>query len=127
MLLASHFPLLSRKEALSARELPYAGDLVDRAALAASIGARPGPTVVACGHIHVREAASFGSLLQLSCGALVEPPFEATIIELRDAPAGLEVERSAHELGTAPERRDPRLAPARESWRLAAGSWLRWR
>lgn len=118
VLLASHFPLLSRKSALTDRELPYAGDLVDRAALAEPLCARAGPTVVVCGHLHVRDRVSSGTLLQLSCGALIEPPFEATIIELRDGPEGVEVERTAQELGEASERRDPRLAPARESWRF---------
>jgi hypothetical protein len=126
VLLASHFPLLSRTTALAARELPYAGDLVDRAAVAEPLVARKAPTVVACGHLHVRDSASSGSLLQLGCGALVEPPFEATLLELAGEGEAVEVTRAAHELGQAHERRDPRLVPARESWRFAPGrGWER--
>jgi predicted phosphodiesterase len=118
VLLASHFPLLSRERVLARRELPYAEDLLDRAALAAPIMARSAPTVALCGHLHVRDSASAGALLQVSTGALVEPPFEATVIELRARGEELELERSAHELARAPERRDPRLVPAHEVWRF---------
>lgn len=118
VLLASHFPLLSRAAALAERKLPYAGDLVDRAAVAEPLLARTAPTVVACGHLHVRDSAIQGSLLQLGLGAMVEPPFDATLLELAPDGAALEITRIAHELGKAPERRDPRLVPARESWRF---------
>jgi len=118
VLLASHFPLLSRSTALAQRKLPYAGDLIDRAAVAEPLLARPTPTVVACGHLHVRDSASCGSLLQLGFGALVEPPFEATLLELAIDGNAVDVTRIAHELGEAHEQRDPRLAPARESWRF---------
>ena len=126
VLLASHFPLLSRERVLTSRELPYAEDLLDREALAAPIMARSAPTVALCGHLHVRDSDSAGALLQLSCGALVEPPFEATVLELRARGEQLELERTAHELAHAPERRDPRLVPAREVWRFRPGSgWQR--
>lgn len=126
VLLASHFPLLSRERVLRRRDLPCAEDLLDRGALAAPIIARGAPTVALCGHLHVRDSASAGALLQLSCGALVEPPFEATVLELRVRGEELEVERSAHELARAPERRDPRLVPAREVWRYRpARGWRR--
>jgi Calcineurin-like phosphoesterase len=116
VLLASHFPVLSRTRALTERGLPYAGDLIDREAVAEALLARPGPTVVACGHLHVRDSAASGPLLQLGFGALVEPPFDATVLELSGEDGRVEVVRRAHELGTAHERRDPRLAPAEESW-----------
>jgi hypothetical protein len=124
--LASHFPLLSRERVLTRRELPYAEDLLDREALAAPIMARGAPTVALCGHLHVRDSDSAGALLQLSCGALVEPPFEATVLELRAGGEQLELERTAHELAHASERRNPRLVPAREVWRFRpGGGWER--
>lgn len=126
VLLASHFPVLSRTRALTGRSLPYAGDLVDRAAVADALLARPGPTVVTCGHLHVRDSAASGPLLQLGLGALVEPPFDATVLDLTAEGAALQVARHAHELDTAPERRDPRLAPARETWSFEPGrGWRR--
>lgn len=126
VLLASHFPLLSRATALAQRQLPYAGDLVDQAAVAEPLLARTAPTVVACGHLHVRDSASRGPLLQLGFGAMVEPPFEATLLELAVDGGEVEVNRAAHELDAAQERRDPRLVPAHESWRFVpARGWER--
>ncbi len=125
VLLGSHFPVLSRAQVVRAAGLPYAGDLVNRERVAAPLLARAAPTVVVCGHLHVREGVADGALLQVACGALIEPPFEATLLDLREDGAGLAVNRTAHELGRAEERRDPRLAPAEEAWRFAGGRWLR--
>jgi len=127
VLLASHFPVLSRAAEVHARGLPYAGDLLDRPALAARLLARPAPTIVVCGHLHVRESVASGALLQIACGALIEPPFEATILDLEAAGGDmLRVTRRAHELGAAPERREPRLSPADESWTFSPrGGWRR--
>lgn len=128
VVLASHFPLLSRATTLTKRKLPYAGDLIDRMAVAGPLLARSAPTLVACGHLHVRDSASRGSLLQLGFGAMVEPPFEATVLELEVDGGAVEVTRVAHELGKAREQRDPRLVPARETWRFAPGrGWKRHR
>jgi predicted phosphodiesterase len=125
VLLASHFPVLSRERPLAARGLPYAGDLTDRPALAGALLARRAPTVVACGHLHVRDSAAAGSLLQLGFGAMIEPPFEATLLELAVDGGSVEVTRAAHELDEAREERDPRLVPARESWRFEPGrGWV---
>jgi predicted phosphodiesterase len=121
VLLASHFPVLSRTTALAERKLPYAGDLIDRAFVAEPLLGRGAPTVVACGHLHVRDSASSGPLLQLGLGAMVEPPFEATVLELRAEDSLLEISRTAHELGKAAEQRDPRLAPREESWVFEPG------
>ncbi len=126
MLLATHFPVLSRAAEVRGRGLPYAGDLIDRDVLAARLLARTAPTIVICGHLHVRESVASGALLQVACGALIEPPFEATIIELEAGGDTLRITRTAHELGEAPERRDPRLAPAEETWSFnPRGGWRR--
>jgi predicted phosphodiesterase len=126
VLLASHFPVLSRAAEVHARDLPYAGDLLDRSALAARLLARAAPTIAVCGHLHVRESVASGALLQIACGALIEPPFEATILELEAGGDTLRVTRRAHELGAARERRDPRLSPAEETWSFSPrGGWRR--
>lgn len=126
VLLASHFPVLSRAAVVAARELPYAGDLADRADVAAPLLARTAPTVVVSGHLHVRDSTAEGALLQLSLGASIEPPFEATVLDLEVEGPALAVTRTAHELGQAPERRDPRLVGARETWRFEPGpGWTR--
>ena len=126
VLLASHFPVLSHVRAITGHGLPYAGDLVDHADVAQALVARGAPTVVACGHLHVRYSVASGPLLQLGLGALVEPPFDATLLELERKGRSLEVVRRARELDEARERRDPRLVPAEEIWRFAPGrGWRR--
>lgn len=126
VLLASHFPLLSRTTALAERNLRSPRDLIDRAAVAQPLLARSAPTVVACGHLHVRDSAVVGSVLQLSFGPMVEPPFEATLLELAVGRGVVELTRVAHELGKAHEDRDPRLVAARERWRFEpARGWRR--
>ena len=110
-----------RLDPVRAAALPYAGDLADREALAEPMVERAAPTVVVCGHLHVREGIAEGSLLQLACCALVEPPFEATVLAL-DAAGGraLSVSRFAHELRGGTElRRDPRLTSAEETWQFS--------
>lgn len=125
VLLASHFPVLSRARPLVSRGLPYAGDLADRPAVAEALLARSAPTVVACGHLHVRDSVTSGSLLQLGFGAMIEPPFEATLLELAVDGRSVEITRVAHELGEGPEERDPRLVPAHERWRFEpARGWF---
>jgi Calcineurin-like phosphoesterase len=121
VLLATHYPVISRLEPVRAAALPYAGDLADREALAQPFVERAAPTVVVCGHLHVREGIAEGALLQLACCALVEPPFEATVLALEAAGEGaLSVSRFAHELGGATElRRDPRLTSAEETWQFS--------
>ena len=125
VLLASHFPVLSRAAEVHARGLPYAGDLLDRPALAARLLARPAPTIVACGHLHVRESVASGALLQIACGALIEPPFEATILDLEAAAATRSASPGGHtswaRRRSAATRASRPLKRAGASARAAAG------
>lgn len=82
LVLATHFPIVSRHEAVRARELKYAGDLVDAAAAAATLHDRPGPTVVLCGHLHVDDAYTGGSLLQVVTPPVVEGPGTAAVVDI---------------------------------------------
>ena len=115
VVVASHFPLLSEAARLAAVGLPYPGDLVNRAELEAQLDRRP--AVGLSGHIHARTSATAGSLLQLTVGALIEPPFDATIVELD----GDTVARTARRLGPVAET-DPVFA-ADERWRWAGEGW----
>ena len=125
-ILASHFPLISRADELASRGLPYAGDLVARDALLAALVSRAAPTVVLSGHLHVRDACSSGSLLQLSLAALVEHPFECAIVEVSSGGDLPLVTRRAEPLATvAHAERDPLLAPATESWGFTGEDWER--
>lgn len=123
---ASHFPVLPRERALREAGLRHPGDLVDREAVERALGRRRHPTVALSGHLHVRDSAVKGSVLQLIFGAVVEPPFEATLLTVDRDGDSVTVEREAHELGSGRERRDPRMVPARERWRFTpARGWRR--
>ena len=112
--------MLSRQRRLSERGLKYAGDLTNRGALARGIS-RNGPVVVLSGHIHARERLADGTVLQLSAGALIEPPHEIAIIDVEPG----RVRRRISLLGPRVTPRDPVLAPADEAWAFADGSWQR--
>ena len=119
VVVASHFPLLSAASKLAAAGLPYPGDLVNRAELEAGLAAGARPTVVLSGHIHARTATSAGSLLQLTVGAVIEPPFDATVVEI-DAES---VRRTARRLGPVAVT-DPVFAADEEAWGWAGGGWV---
>lgn len=120
LLVASHFPVLSEASRVAGGGIPYAGDIVNRAELEAGLRAAARPTVVLSGHIHVRCSKDDGTLLQFTVGALIESPFDATIVEVD--PAGLEVRRTSRRLGE-PAPFDPVLAPDEERRRWDGG-WL---
>ena len=120
LLVASHFPVLSEASRVAGGGIPYAGDIVNRAELEAGLRAAARPTVVLSGHIHVRCSTDDGTLLQFTVGALIESPFDATIVELD--PAALEVRRTSRRLGE-PAPFDPVLA-ADEERRRWDGRWL---
>jgi predicted phosphodiesterase len=118
---ASHFPVIPRERALRRAGLRHPAGLVDRERVRAALDRRRGPTVVLHGHLHVRDSVAVDSILQISCGALVEPPFDATLITLEVDGGSVTVGRAAHELGQAREQRDPRMVGERQRWRFAPG------
>lgn len=120
VVVASHFPVLSEASKVAAAGLPYAGDLVNRADVEGRLVSDPRPKLVLSGHIHARCSTHAGTLLQLTVGALIEPPFDATIVEID--PAGLEVRRTARRLGPVAEP-DPVFAADEEHWRWAREGW----
>jgi predicted phosphodiesterase len=121
--LLSHYPLLSEAQRLADAGLPYSGDLVDRARLEERVRAGGAPVVVISGHIHGRASRRSGPILQLSCGALIEPPFDCTVVELspRDR---LRVTRTAHRLGPVGSI-DPVFTPGEEAWEWVDARWRR--
>ena len=120
LVVASHFPVLSEAARVAGAGLPYSGDLVNRAEVEAELRADPGRKLVLAGHIHARCSAGEGQLLQFTVGAMIEPPFDATLVEI-DA-AALSVRRTARRLGEigAP---DPVFAPDEEQWQYTDGAW----
>ena len=129
VLLASHFPVLSHVRAITGHGLPYAGDLVDHADVAQALVARGAPTVVACGHLHVRYSVASGPLLQLGLGAARRAALRRDAARAGAQGPQPRGRARARELDEARERHDPRLAPAEEIGALrrgaagGAGSW----
>jgi Calcineurin-like phosphoesterase len=120
VVVASHFPVLSEASRVAAVGLPYAGDLVNRAELEGELQADGRPSLVLSGHIHARCSAHAGSLLQFTVGAVIEPPFDATIVEVD--PAAISVQRSARRLGEIAVT-DPVFAADDERWRRIGDHW----
>jgi len=122
VVVASHFPLLSEASRVAAAGLPYAGDLVNRADVEGQLRSDPRPKVVLSGHIHARCSTHDGPLLQFTVGALIEPPFDSTIVEI-DA-TGLTVRRTARRLGEIAAI-DPVFAGDDERWQRTDDRWTR--
>jgi hypothetical protein len=120
VVIASHFPLLSEASRVAGAGFPYAGDLVNRADLEGHLRSDARPKVVLCGHIHARCSTHHGPLLQFMVGALIEPPFDATIVEL-DA-TGLSARRTARRLGEIASV-DPVFAGDDERWQRTGDRW----
>jgi predicted phosphodiesterase len=119
VVVASHFPVLTEAAKVAAAGLPYAGDLVNRADLETQLRSDLRPKLVLSGHIHARCSTHAGELLQFTVGAMIEPPFDATLVEID----GTSVRRTARRLGEV-ALTDPVLAPDDEHWRWAEGQWL---
>ncbi len=123
-LVFSHFPILSMTRLLKEANLKHAGDLDDRKTLEGSLTARTAPTVAVHGHLHVRASMAAGSLLHLSCAALIEPPHEVTILEVGlDGDARMLVSRQAQSIRHS-EAALPVLSPATETWLYDSGAWV---
>jgi predicted phosphodiesterase len=123
IVMLSHFPILSRAAALATLGMPYPGDIIDRADVAAPVLARVAPTVVLSGHIHARDAHAEGPVLQLTQGALVEPPFDAAVVTVDVDAAGVSVTRRIDRTDDRRAEYEPTLVGGWGSWRYADGRW----
>ncbi len=120
---ASHFPVLSRRDRLAEHGLAYPGDLANRGALHERLRGA-GPVIVLSGHIHARESHARDTVLQLSAGALVEAPYEIALVDVSVAGGDVRVRRRAQALGPPPAGKDPVLVPADETWTFGSEGWL---
>ncbi len=123
VLLLAHYPLLSLAERAADAGLKYAGDLADRAVVATPLLRRAAPTVVAHGHLHLRDTTSVGSILQFSCAALIEPPFEVTLLDITRRDGRATVRREATPVVPSPDVRLPVLASPDGAWTFEASAW----
>ncbi|HEY9449621.1 MAG TPA: metallophosphoesterase [Gemmatimonadaceae bacterium] len=120
---ASHFPLLSHALEIAGAGLPYSGDIVNRGEIEALPQQSGIPTVVLSGHVHSRCTATAGHVLQLTVGAVIEPPFDCTVVDI-DIGTGIAVRRRAFTLGDAPTI-NPVFSAADERWRWHSDRWQR--
>lgn len=120
-LIASHFPLRSHERLLAAAGLPYSGDLANRDEIESLLQQAEIPAVVLSGHVHARCSDAAGRLLQLTVGALIEPPFDCTIVDVEHA-RGIAVRRRAFPLGDAAPI-NPVFAPLDERWAWSGDRW----
>jgi predicted phosphodiesterase len=118
VVVASHFPILSEAFRVAAAGLPYAGDLVNRLDLEGRLRSDARPKLVLSGHIHARCSTHNGALLQFTVGALIEPPFDATLVEID----GTSVRRTARRLGDVAVT-DPVFAADDELWQWTGDRW----
>ncbi len=123
VLLLAHYPLLSLAERAADAGLKYAGDLANLDALATPLRRRAAPTVVAHGHLHLRDASSVGRVLQISCAALIEPPFEVTLLDIALHAGRATVRRESVPVVPSPDVRLPVLAPLDGAWTFEVGAW----
>jgi predicted phosphodiesterase len=124
LVLLTHYPLLSQKAVFEERGFKYAGcdDHADE--VVARLLERSAPTVVLCGHVHARESRSNESILQLTVGALIEPPFECAIVELETSPEHFTLHRHSHRLASTGVGVEPVFAPADENWAFQESGWV---
>jgi predicted phosphodiesterase len=125
LVVCSHYPLLETGERLTELGLKHPGDLTNRAHLERQLRERTLPTVVLCGHLHVRDACSSGAILQLAFGSLVEYPCEYSLVELVEDEGSFTVTRLALPLASEGPV-DPRPATVAGTQRFAidgANTW----
>ena len=120
----AHYPILSFVDEVHEAGFVYGDDLEDREEIARPLLERQAPTVVVNGHLHLRDAQTRGGVLQLSCAALVEPPFEVTLVELGFEEESFFVRRRSGPVLPMPDGvQIPALSPAREEWVFEGGAW----
>lgn len=123
----SHYPMVSFAEEVSSASLIYGDDLEDLDVVVRPLLARSAPTVVVSGHIHLRHDCLVGKVLQLSCAALVEPPFEIAILDFQVDPGTrggrLVVRRRSVPLVSPSAVSCPVLSPPQQEWVFEAGEW----
>lgn len=112
LVLATHFPLISRERAVQARGLRYAGDLEDVEQHTNALAKRTSPTVVLCAHLHVDDVHAEHRALQLVNPPVVEGEGGASLLTIE--PVGI-VHREVRGLDVDTRRE--------HTYRYADGRW----
>ncbi|HZC18805.1 MAG TPA: metallophosphoesterase [Rubrobacteraceae bacterium] len=119
----THYPVISYADEAEKRGLVYGDNLEDLEELAAPLLGRRAPTVATTGHVHLLYSCISGSVLQVACPGLVEPPFEVTFLDLEPENEGFFVRRKTEPLVSRHPMRVPHLSPLEQEWRFERGSW----
>ena len=120
----THYPVISFAEKVSEAGLIYGDDLEDLEDVAQPLLKRSAPTVVVNGHIHVRHFYAARKVLQFSCGALIEPPFEVTFLDFFEPESGrISARTESVPLVSSLPVHVPALSPPRQEWVFEAGTW----
>ena len=119
----THYPVLDFEPDLAEAGFKHSGNLANRAELEAGLRESSAPSVVIHGHLHMHEARISGSLLHLSCAALIEPPHHVNVIEVAVGNAEIVVERRAHSVRPFAVERLPVFAPDQGRWIWTGDSW----
>lgn len=120
----THYPMISFWQKVSRAGLIYGDDLEDLEEVARPLLERSAPTVVVNGHIHLRDVCVQGGVLQVSCAALVEPPFEITLLDVEHEGSRLVVR--LHSVPLVPSlavRAPPTFSPPQQEWIFEEGAW----
>ena len=127
VVLLSHYPLISFRERAE-REGVYYGDndLENLEEVARPLLSRAAPTVVINGHMHMRDDCAAEQVLQISCAALTQPPFDLTLLDLATVEG--RISAGVQRIPVAPSPDDvylSALSPARLQWVFEEGTWRR--
>ena len=122
IVLLTHFPLLDRSAETLAAGLKYAGGFRD-GGVARRLVERPAPAIVLHGHLHIRDTTSERNLLQIGCAALIEPPHEATVVEIEARDGGCRVAVEHVSLAPSDVARLPVMAAAWGDWVFDGEAW----
>lgn len=115
LVVVSHYPLMSRREALEGAGMRYPDDLANRRSLVRPLMRRTDPTLVLCGHLHVDDAHVNGRLLQFVFSSVVEGAGAAAIVDIAPAPSVI-VHRTTRAL-------DGPASPECDRWVFGSGRW----
>jgi predicted phosphodiesterase len=123
VLLISHYPIISFAEEVSGTGLMYGDDLENLDEVAQPLLERSKPIVVLSGHIHIRYACVVQKVLQISCPALVEPPFEVTLLDIEPEEGRIAVRLESVPLISSFPINVSGLSPLQQKWVFEAGTW----
>ena len=107
-------------EAAQAEEFLYGGHLKQLAAVP-DLERGWATHVVLSGHLHLRAVEQREGTLQVACAALVEAPYEASVVRIERHGDAIDVDYECVSLHEVTEERVPVFDPPRGEWRGFSG------